>query len=142
VYALAAHTGMHRRRLAAAVSLAVVGALAVGAGAASAGLAGGASSKAQLVVTTFPAGGPVAGSPFTITFSLVADGVKEPISRPDCLGMTSHRPIALEQLTLRRKTASCTWMIPASHGPTFDGMLVAFDRNGVEYYYGYDFPIG
>lgn len=100
-----------------------------------------AHKPAHLVASTSPTN-PLPGKPFTITFSLVKAGVNQPINGPDCLGMTSGKPIPLASKTSDGYTATCTWNVPTKTGPTFDGMAVAFDSNHVEYFYGYDFPIG
>jgi hypothetical protein len=103
--------------------------------------AGSGKGKAHLVITTSP-NKPQAGEPFSITFSLIKAGVAQPFTGPDCLGMTNGRPIPLASVTSNGVSATCTWNVPTKTGPTFDGMLVAFDANHTEYYYGYDLSIG
>lgn len=128
-----------RRRRIGAAALVAVAALTVGVATATAAHQG--TRKPHLVATTSPAT-PVAGKSFSISFSLVKAGVSLPLFKPDCLGMTNGKPIPLVSKTSDGYTATCTWTVPTKTGATFDGMLVAFDSNGTEYYYGYDYPIG
>jgi hypothetical protein len=101
-----------------------------------------AARKPHITISTSPVS-PAVGKTFSITFQLVRNGVALPFTGPDCLGMTNGRAIPLASKTTNGLTATCTWNIPSTKvGPTFDGMLVAFDAaTGVEYYYGYDLPI-
>jgi hypothetical protein len=128
-----------RRRHILGVALAVVAAVALTVGVATSAAAT-KRVRTQFVVTKSPAQ-PVKGQPFTITMQLLKGGVPEQINNPACLGMTNSRPIAVST-TNDGTTATCTWNIPSNAGPTFDGMAVAFDANGVEWYTGYDWSIG
>jgi hypothetical protein len=119
--------------LAAAVSLAV----GVGSASASGGRHGG-----RHVILSFSPASPVAGEQFSISFSLIKDGVKLRIANPGCLGMTKGRPIPLASISNDGTTGTCTWNIPTKAGPTFDGELAFFDEQGGEWFAGYDRLIG
>jgi len=127
----------NRRRRLGVTALVLLAFLILGVATATAG----GARKAHIVATTSPAT-PVAGKAFSITFSLVKQGVTLPMTGPDCLGMTNGRPIPLASKTSDGTTATCTWNVPTKTGPTFDGMLVAFDSSGTEYFFGYEYRIG
>jgi len=131
------HIQTRRRRRIGVAALVVVASLTAGVATATAAHQ---RSQTHLVTSTSPAA-PVAGEAFSITFSLVKAGVALPITGPDCLGMTNGRPIPLASKTSNGFTATCTWNLPSKTGPTFDGMLVVFNGNGTEFFYGYDYPI-
>jgi hypothetical protein len=127
---------LRRRRRIGVAALVLVVSLIVGVASATAG----GAHKPHIVATLSPAS-PVPGKTFTITFNLVKVGANLPITGADCLGMTNGRPIPLASKTSDGVTATCTWNVPTKTGATFDGMAVAFN-NGVEYFLGYDYPIG
>ena len=122
-------------------AVALVAAASMAAGVATAAAAHTRGAKSRIVVSMSPSV-PAAGGSFTMTFSLVKVGVLLPITGPDCLGMTNGRPAPLTSKTTDGTTATCTWKLPKLSGPTFDGMLVAFNSVGTEYFYGFDLPIG
>jgi hypothetical protein len=117
-----------------------LGAVLIGTVGVASAAAGTHHSKPAVEMNYSPAA-PLAGQPFSISFSLVQDGTKLPIHGADCLGMTKHKPIPLQSVTSDGATATCTWNIPATAGPTFDGMLAFYDSNNVEHFGGYDLPI-
>jgi hypothetical protein len=124
-----------RRLLGVAVALVAAVSLTIGVAFAS------AANGRKHVILSFSPAKPVAGQPFTVTYTLVQNGVELPLGSGSCLGMTNRKPIALSSSSNGATVSSCTWNIPANAGPTFDGMVAFKDANGGQWYGGYDLSV-
>jgi hypothetical protein len=93
------------------------------------------------IIDTSPTN-PRAGERFTITFALVYRGQRLRFAKFGCFAQIARRPVPLVEQERRRRTARCTWAIPAgTQGEEMHGILVIVREDDSRAFRGFEYAV-